>query len=104
MGVGHLGDVRLQTASQRLEADPVTAVKIAAYHGWEGARTGFTAAAPVAAPVAAAPATPAKVELVPGKDYAVIEITDDMSPAEKRKARIANAVFIQVKGLRVSMR
>jgi len=28
---------------------------------------------------------------VPGKDYQVIEITDDMIPAEIRKARIANA-------------
>jgi hypothetical protein len=29
--------------------------------------------------------------LVPGEDYPFIEITDDMDPAEKRKARIANA-------------
>jgi hypothetical protein len=28
---------------------------------------------------------------VPGKDYPVLEITDDMSPDEKRKARIANS-------------
>ena len=28
---------------------------------------------------------------MPGKDYPFIEITEDMSPAEKRKARIANA-------------
>ncbi len=39
----------------------------------------------------AAPAAAGPVELVPGKDYPVIEITDDMSPDEMRKARIANS-------------
>ncbi|RMH00219.1 MAG: hypothetical protein D6706_04395 [Chloroflexi bacterium] len=83
------------TASKALNEDPLTAVKIAMFHGWDGARTGPVAvgAAPaVAAPArGAAPAKAGKIELVPGKDYPVIEITDDMTPEEKRKARIANA-------------
>lgn len=92
-GIGRLGEAaELKTAWQGVEHDPVTAVKIAAYHGWDGLRTGYVvapvaAAAPTTAPASAA----ADVELVPGKDYPVIEITDDMSPADIRKARIANA-------------
>ena len=82
-----------KSASTGLEHDPWTATKIAEFHGWDGVQSGIPAGgvpvAPVAAPVAAAPA--GKIELVPGKDYAVIEITDDMSPDEKRKARIANS-------------
>lgn len=92
-GIGRLGQANeLKTAWRGVENDPVTAVKIAAHHGWDGLRTGFVVAPP--APAAAAPATPAaeaEVELVPGKDYPVIEITDSMSPDEIRKARIANA-------------
>jgi hypothetical protein len=92
-GIGRLGQANeLKTAWRGVENDPVTAVKIAAHHGWDGLRTGFVAAPPApAAPVAAAPAAEAEVELVPGKDYPVIEITDNMSPDEIRKARIANA-------------
>lgn len=95
MRIGRLGQENLNTAGdpKALEADPVTAVRIAAFHGWDGAKTGAVAAAAApavaAAPAAAAPA--GKIELVPGKDYPVIEITDDMSPEEKRKARIANS-------------
>ncbi len=92
-GIGRLGEAaELKTAWQGVEHDPVTAVKIAAYHGWDGLRTGYVVA-PVAATAPAPAAAPAAadVELVPGKDYPVIEITDDMSPADIRKARIANA-------------
>ena len=94
MRIGRKGQENLRTAGdpQALEEDPQTAVKIAMYHGWDGARTGAVAAvaAPVAAPTGgAAPA--GKIELVPGKDYEYIEITDSMSPDEKRKARIANS-------------
>ncbi len=90
MGIRRLGQSNgLKTAWQGVAKDPITAVKIAAYHGWEGVRTGVVIAEP-AAP-AAAPAVGKSVELVPGKDYPVIEITDDMPPAEVRKARIANA-------------
>ena len=84
----------LQTAGDQgaLQHDPLTAVKIAEFHGWDGVRTGFVVA-PTAPAVGAAPtAVPAgPIKLVPGKDYPVIEITDDMSPDEKRKARIANS-------------
>lgn len=92
MRIGRKGHVNLRTAGKALNEDPVTAVRIAMHHGWDGAKTGAVAvvAAPVAAaPVAAAPA--GKAELVPGKDYDYIEITDSMSPDEKRKARIANS-------------
>lgn len=96
MRIGRLGQENLRTAGdvQALANDPLTAVRIATHHGWDGARTGAVAAAPaaVAAPAAGAVAAPAgKIELVPGKDYPYTQITDNMSPEEVRKARIANA-------------
>lgn len=92
-GIGRLGQANeLKTAWRGVENDPVTAVKIAAHHGWDGLRTGFVVAPPAAAaPAATAAAPEAEIELVPGKDYPVIEITDNMPPDEIRKARIANA-------------
>lgn len=92
-----IGNLREQagkqpTAFDGVKNDPLTAVKIAAIHGWDGLRTGMVIGAP--APVAAsttAVAPTGSVELVPGKDYPVIEITDDMPDDEKRKARIANS-------------
>lgn len=93
MQIGRLGQENLVTAGRTdaLQNDPVTAVRIAAHHGWDGARTGAVAvgAAPAAAPVAKAAGVPAAV--TPGKDFPVIAITDSMSPEEIRKARIANA-------------
>ena len=82
-----------QTAFAGVNDDPMTAVKIAAVHGWDGVRTGIVTVDPasVAAATAAAPAAGGKIKLVPGKDYPVIELTDSMSADEKRKARIANA-------------
>lgn len=84
---------RLHTAIDGVPDDPITAVKIAAVHGWDAARTGVVYAdlAPAVAAPAAAPAAGGAVELVPGKDYPVINITDDMPADEVRKARIANA-------------
>ena len=92
-GIGRLGQAdELKSAWQGVEQDPVTAVKIAAHHGWDGLRTGYVVAPAAAAVPATTPApAAADVELVPGKDYPVIEITDAMSPADIRKARIANA-------------
>lgn len=86
------------SAFKGVAQDPLTAVKIAEFHTWQGVRTGpataQAAAAPGAAVVAAAPA-PAAVkgpdDLVAGVDYPFIEITDAMSPEEVRKARIANS-------------
>lgn len=96
MRIGSKGASTLKTAGDKdaLAHDPWSAAKIAQYHGWDGVQTGAVVAE--AAPVAAAPgavaAAPAgKIELVPGKDYEYIEITDSMSPDEKRKARIANS-------------
>lgn len=95
--VGSLGASTLQPASENLEEDPLTAVRIAQFHTWQGARTGIPAAAAVtAAPAVAAATAPAVVakspdDLKPGVDYPFIEITDDMPADEKRKATIANA-------------
>jgi hypothetical protein len=96
MRIGRKGAANTKPASKGLAEDPLTAVHIAAYHTWNGAKTGIPAGGvPEAAPVtAAAPvAVPTKKpeDLVPGKDYPFIEVTDDMSPAEVRQARIANA-------------
>ena len=92
--------VKAPSAFKGVGRDPLTAVKIAEFHTWQGVRTGPPAAqaaahgAAAAAPAAAAPA-PAAVkgpeDLVAGVDYAVIEITEAMSPEEVRKARIANS-------------
>lgn len=82
---------RQATAYSGVESDPITAVKIASYHGWDGLRTGIVAIDPAAAAAPAASAASGRIRLVPGKDYPVIEIKDGMTPDEKRKARIANA-------------
>ena len=99
MRIGRLGHSNLRTAGNpaSLEEDPWTAAKVAYFHDWDGARLGVPVggvpqggAAPAA--VAAAPAAATgKIVLVPGKDYPFTEITDSMSPEEKRKARIANS-------------
>lgn len=109
MRVGQMGKSDQQTAHDGLQNDPVTAVKIASIHGWQGTVTGMTSAeqAPAAAARATAQTTvPDKsvADLVPGKDYPFIEITDELSPAEKRKARIANskARSAAVKALKAS--
>jgi hypothetical protein len=95
LGIGTVGDRKQPTAIEAAKNDPVTAVKIARFHGWSGARTGVTVAATAEVAVKAPSETiaPEKsaADLVPGVDYPVIEITDDMDPAEIRKARIANA-------------
>jgi len=93
--IGRAGQSTLETASKALNSDPQTAVRIARFHGWDGARVGPTAAAVTAAPVVAAPvaratavAPAAPAGVAPPK---LIEITADMSPEEVRKARVANA-------------
>jgi hypothetical protein len=92
--IGRAGAETMAPASQALKDDPQTAVRIARFHGWDGARTGpattavAAAPAPVAAgrPVAAAPSAAAGI--APPQ---LIAITDSMSPEEVRKARVANA-------------
>jgi hypothetical protein len=87
------GNGEVQTAYQGVDKDPVSAVKMAAVHSWEGLRSGASfSPAQAVTHASAQTAAPTKTadDLVPGKDYEYIEITDDMSPAEKRKARIAN--------------
>lgn len=92
MRIGRKGASNLRTAGSALDEDPLTAVRIAIHHGWDGARTGAVPAVAAPAGAAAPVAAPAgKIKLVPGKDYEYTEITDSMSPDEKRKARIANS-------------
>ena len=97
MRIGSKGTSNLKTAGTKeaLEHDAWSAAKIAQHHGWDGVQTGAVVVAAVPGAVAAAPgavAAPAgKIKLTPGKDYEYIEITDSMSPDEKRKARIANS-------------
>ena len=92
MRIGRKGQTNLRTAGAALDEDPVTAVRIALHHGWDGARTGAVAAVAAPAAAVATGAVPTgKIKLVPGKDYEYIKITDDMPPDEKRKARIANS-------------
>jgi hypothetical protein len=96
MRIGGLGGGSQPTAFDGIDNDPISAVKIASVHGWQMLQTGAKTSASAAVAASAAPArtvAPVKSadELVPGQDYAYIEITDDMEPAEVRKARIANA-------------
>lgn len=96
--IGRLGAGNQPTAFDGTEQDPITAVKIATFHGWSFLNTGGALAAQATAEATSAKApsetvapTKSADDLEPGKDYPYIEITDDMSPAEVRKARIANA-------------
>jgi len=94
MRIGRDGKSTLSTAGKSTAKDPMTAVRIARFHGWDGARLGIPPsnipAGGVAPAVAAATGAvaPAAVGIAPPK---LIEITDDMPPEEVRKARIANA-------------
>ncbi|MDX1688064.1 MAG: hypothetical protein R3248_08785 [Candidatus Promineifilaceae bacterium] len=96
MRIGRLGHEQTKGASKELDADPLSAVKIASFHGWQGAKQGPPAGgvpeqaqAAVTQPQVAPSKKPE--DLVPGEDYEYTEITDDMSPDEVRQARIANA-------------
>jgi hypothetical protein len=94
--IGGSGSKEQKTSHDGIDRDPMSAVKMAYFHGWDGLKTGAKVesgakkdngkgVAEAVAPVKSSE------ELIPGEDYPFIEITDDMSPAEKRKARIANA-------------
>ncbi len=92
--IGRAGAETLAPASQGLQDDPQTAVRIARFHGWDGARTGPTSAVVAApAPVAAAgrPAAAAPTAAAGIAPPQLIAITDSMSPEDVRKARVANA-------------
>jgi hypothetical protein len=107
VGIGQANGGAVHTAYQGMKDDPVTAVKIASVHSWEGLRSGSTFAPGQTlthADAVTAPPTRSAKDLVPGEDYEVIEITDEMTPAEKRKARIANvkAKSAAVKALKAS--
>jgi Arc/MetJ family transcription regulator len=90
--IGRAGQSTLSTAGKSLEDDPMTSVRIARFHGWDGARAGAPsvgalAASGVAPAVAGAPGV-AAAGIAPPR---LIEITPAMAPEEVRKARIANA-------------
>ena len=93
--IGRAGVSTLSTAGQSATQDPMTAVRIARFHGWDGVRTGAPSVGAMAAgvapaAVAAAPATAvAAAPAVPKPT--LIAITPDMPPEEVRKARIANS-------------
>ncbi|HZD11248.1 MAG TPA: hypothetical protein VE553_07885 [Candidatus Binatia bacterium] len=96
MRIGRLGHTNLKTAGKAVEQDPYTAVKIAAFHTWQGAKVGppvggVAQEAPVARQAARPVPTKKPEDLVAGEDYPFIEVTDDMSADEVRRARIANA-------------
>jgi len=95
VNIGHSGGGQQKTSFDGIDSDPVSAVRMAHFHGWAGLRSGaqvaVTAAAPVKGVAVAVAPVKASGDLVPGKDYPFIEITEEMAPAEKRKARIANA-------------
>lgn len=92
--IGRAGESTLAPASKGLQEDPQTAVRIAHFHGWDGARVGPPTTAAVAAPVAAAAAprpaaaAPVAAGIAPPQ---LIAITDSMSPEEVRRARVENA-------------
>jgi hypothetical protein len=96
MRFGGRGVENVRTARDGVENDPITAVKIAAIHGWQMLHVDNPWLQPEASPAtqqagAAVAAAKSPDELVPGKDYPFIEIDDSMSADEIRKARIANA-------------
>ena len=89
---GRDGESAFAPASQALSEDPQTAVRIARFHGWDGARVGpATAVAAAPAPVAAAPGARPAAATAGIAPPQLIAITDSMSPEEVRKARVANA-------------
>ena len=92
--IGRAGAETLAPASQGLQDDPQTAVRIARFHGWDGARTGPTSAVVAApAPVAAAgrPAAAAPTAAAGIAPPQLIALTDSMSPEEVRHAARADA-------------
>ena len=95
VNIGQSGGDQQKTSFDGIDSDPVSAVRMAYFHGWAGLRTGAQQATVAVAPAkgVAEAVAPVKAsgDLKPGVDYPYIEITEEMAPAEKRKARIANA-------------
>jgi hypothetical protein len=96
MRIGGRGIENVHSARDGVKNDPITAVKIAAIYGWQMLHVEDPWLQPEASPAtqqagAAVAAARSADDLVPGKDYPFIEVTDSMSPDEIRKARIANA-------------
>lgn len=94
--VGRDGKSTLSTAGKSAAKDAVTAVRVARFHGWDGARSGAPSvnamAAAAAAPAAVAAAPAVAVPTAPAIPRpTLIAITPEMAPEEVRKARIANS-------------
>lgn len=97
VAIGTSDAPKIQTASKNLQADPISAFKIAEHQGWSGLgkfnELEAKVAATPAAPASAGPAATKQVKrkLTPGTDYAVTAIPAGVDPMEKRRIRIANA-------------
>lgn len=91
--IGRAGKSTLVTAGKSLTLDAVTAVRIARFHGWDGARTGSPSVSglAVAAPTAVASGARVAAAAPTIAPPTLITITPDMPPEEVRKARVANA-------------
>lgn len=92
--IGSDGKSTLSTAGKGAANDPLTAVRIARFHGWDGVRTGapsVNAMAAAGAPVAVAGGVQAAAAAPAIPPPVLITITDGMAPEEIRKARVANA-------------
>ena len=92
MGIGRLGTTDARKDKKHtavgVEDDPLSAVKIAKFHSWNG--LDVVKAAPAAGPVVTGGATKTvKRKLVPGKDFQWVEFKG-LSGAAKRQAVIAN--------------
>lgn len=93
MGIGRAGttDARKNKkhVTKGIGSDPMSELKIARFHTWNGLEvTKAVAAAPVAAAAATGGAL-VKRKLEPGKDYAFVDFKN-LKGAEKRQAIIAN--------------
>ena len=104
MGIGRAGESTLRPNSKGLAKDPISAVKIAHYHTWQGAASGPVAAAAAPVAVAAGPVKQVKRKLEAGKDFAFTPVAAGMSGPEKRQTRIANskAKYAAYKALKAS--
>lgn len=91
--IGRAGQSTLATAGKSVALDAMTAVRIARFHGWDGARTGAPAVSVAAAGAPAAVASGARTAAAAPAiaPPTLITITPDMPPEEVRKARVANA-------------
>ncbi len=83
--IGSLGNPTFSPLAESLEKDPWSASKIAQFHAWEGAKSGYVLGGTTAPIAGADPVAATNI-----KPPTLIELTDSMSGTEKRTARISN--------------